>query len=548
MNMNRFFFLNLLLLAGLPWISSCGDSKKPDGTQDAKIPLNTSLGKIAVISAPRPYGVRGFGVVAGLWGTGSAECPPELKKQLEKYIWQRMPSTQAFDARTFLESGDTAVVEILGQIPALATKDQRFDLKIRPLSQSQTTSLRGGILYTAELKEIGRMQTFDQYARTIAHAEGSIFTDSSDPNEQYYVLGGGASIRGTELLIVLNEANYYVASSVRNLINERFGLGTASALSRSEIRVSIPRLYQGRKERFVKMLAFLFLSDTDQQRAAYIDSVLAEFKEGKNLQDCELSMEVIGKTVADKIIPLLDSPSQQICLHAASCLTHIGDARGVKTLQAIARDKKSPLRIDAIIAMGFAPASLVEPALGSLLTDDDTAIRLAAYEQLVQMKSFQVKAIPVGKSFIIDLISCPGPKLIYAYRKDSPRIAIFGDPIQCQKDIFVDQDNVIINSKAGDSAISITRRHPGRPRIIGPLKTNYSLTELIRTLGHDPETDAKKSGWPGLGIGYSEILDILKTMCENDMIPARFQASPLTTAGDFLKKQKTETPAAGGKK
>lgn len=545
--MNRFFILNLLLLAGLPWISSCGDSKK-DGLQDAQKPLNTPLGKIAVISAPRPYGVRGFGVVAGLWGTGSAECPPELKKQLEKYIWQRMPSKETFDARKFLESGDTAVVEIFGQIPALATKDQRFDLKIRPLSQSQTTSLRGGILYAADLKEIGRMQTFDQYARTVANAEGSIFTDDSDPNEQYYVLGGGTSIRSTQLLIVLNDANYYVASAVRNLINERFGSGTANALSRSEIQISIPRLYQGRKERFVKMLAFLYLSDTEQQRTAYVDSILADFKEGKNLADCELSLEVVGKTVADKIVPLLDSDSQQICFYAASCLTHIGDSRGVKTLQAIARDKKSTLRIDAVSTMGFAPASLVESALGSLLTDDDTAVRLAAYEQLVQMDSFQVKAIPVGKSFIIDLISCPGPKLIYAYRKDSPRIAIFGDPVQCRKNIFVDQGNVIVNSKAGDSTISITRRHPGRPRIIGPLKTNYSLTELIRTLGHDPETDPKKSGWPGLGIGYSEILDILKTMCENDMIPARFQTSPLTTAGGFLEKQKTETPAAAGKK
>lgn len=546
--MKRFFFLNLLLLTGLPWISSCGDSKKLDATQDAKKPLNTTLGKIAVISAPRPYGVRGFGVVAGLWGTGSAECPPELKKQLEKYIWQRMPSTETFDARTFLESGDTAVVEIFGQIPALATDGQRFDLKIRPLSQSQTTSLRGGILYTAELKEIGRMQTFDQYARTIANAEGAVFTDDSDPNEQYYVLGGGTSMRSTQLLIVLNEANYYIASAVRNLINERFGTGTANALSRSEIQVSIPRLYQGRKERFVNMLAFLYLSDTDQQRAAYVDSILADFKDGKNLPDCELSLEVVGKTIADKIIPLLDNISQQIRFHAASCLTHISDTRGVKTLQAIARDKKSPLRIDAITAMGFAPASLVEPALGTLLTDDDTAIRLAAYEQLIQMKSFQVKAIPVENSFIIDLISCPGPKLIYAYRKDSPRIAIFGDPVQCQKNIFVDKGNVIVNSKAGDSAISITRRHPGRPRIIGPLKTTYSLTELIRTLGHAPETDPKKAGWPGLGIGYSEILDILKTMCENDMILARFQVGPLTTAGDFLEKQKTETPAAGGKK
>ena len=58
--------------------------------------------------------MRGIGIVAGLHGTGSSECPPMVRENLEKYIWKQIPAGSGINARAFIESRNTAVVEVFG--------------------------------------------------------------------------------------------------------------------------------------------------------------------------------------------------------------------------------------------------------------------------------------------------------------------------------------------------------------------------------------------------------------------------------------------------
>jgi hypothetical protein len=71
------------------------------------------------------------------------------------------------------------------------------------------------------------------------------------------------------------------------------------------------------------------------------------------------------------------------------------------------------------------------------------------------------------------------------------------------------------------------RRHPVTGELVGPLKTSFRLADLITALGDDPAPeDGKKRA--GLGIPYSQIVELLKKMCEKGAVKADFTPGPLT--------------------
>lgn len=541
--MKRTVFFLFVLGCTAVGLVSCGKSEKKETPVDQKIDLDTTVGQLTRFAPAVSIPVRGYGVVAGLWGTGSSECPPALRQQLEKYIWQRMPNAKPGEVSRFIESPDTAVVEIIGVIPPLASAGDRFDIQIKPMAQTQTTSLRGGVLYTAELKEMGRMVSFDQYTKTIGSAEGQIFTctDAATKESRYYIFGGGTVILNTTISMVLNQPNYYAASAIRNRINERFGPNTANAVSREEIQVTIPTRYRDQKLRFLSMTQLLYLSEDETLRKQRIETLSSQLAEPQKTGTVEIALEAIGKPVLAKLAESLSHSDVNVRFAAARCMLNIGDNRGLPVLRDVAYNPKSELRIAAIESLSKAKLKDAESVLSQLLQDEKLEVRVSAYEQLVGLNSILVKRIPVGGDFFIDLVSCPGQKMIYAYRKDNAQIALFGAPIICRKNLFVDIDQVMINARPEDKYVSLIRRHPTRPKLIGPLKSGFNVEDIIRSLGHTLETDPPQYARPGLGISYSEILAILEKMCRENMIPAKYVEGPLTNAGSFVEELQPKT-------
>lgn len=535
-----FFFLALgIIVLGL---ISCDKSEKKEDLTEQKVNLDITVGELARFAPAVPVPVRGYGIVAGLWGTGSSECPPELRPQLEKDIWHRMPNAKPNEINRFISSMDTAVVEIIGVIPPLAAAQERFDIEIKTMAKTQTTSLRGGYLYTVELKELSRMGNLDQYTKTIGSAEGQIFTSQDETTKEthYYIFGGGTASLNSTISMVLNQSSYLAAMTIRNRLNERFGSDTANAVSPEEIQVSIPTRYQDQKLRFLAMIQLLYLSEDDALRKQRIEMLASQLADPQKAAVAEIALEAIGKPTAENLSKLLNHTDVNTRFLAARCMMNIGDNRGMHVIRDTAFDPKSQYRIAAIESLARAKLKDAEPILSKLLAEDNLDVRLGAYEQLVNLNSLLVKRIPVGESFFIDLVSCTGPKIIYAYRKDNARIAIFGSPVTCRKNLFVDMDQVLINSQPEDKYISVSRRHPVRAKLIGPLKCGYSVEDVIRTLGYSPETDPK-CPWMGLGISYSEILTIVKTMCRDNMIPATYIAGPVTNVNYFIEESKPTT-------
>jgi hypothetical protein len=106
-----------------------------------------------------------------------------------------------------LNNSDTAIVTILGVIPAGAYKNQVFDLQVSALPGTQTTSLKDGWLYAADLKPEGR---FDTSFQVLGKGEGPVYIDTLDESagdlKEGYILGGAVVLEefdiGVSLLIL----------------------------------------------------------------------------------------------------------------------------------------------------------------------------------------------------------------------------------------------------------------------------------------------------------------------------------------------------------
>jgi hypothetical protein len=133
-----------------------------------------------------------------------------------------------------------------------------------------------------------------------------------------------------------------------------------------------------------------------------------------------------------------------------------------------------------------------------------------------------------GGAFIIDNVIYSGPQMVYVSRQEVPKIVLFGSPIYCKKSLFIQSrdQSLTINSVPGAKYISVSRKHPNRPRVLGPLLCNYELSSLIRTLGELSDVKQSAAAQPGLAVPYSEIIDILEIMSTQNAIPAQFFAGP----------------------
>lgn len=528
-------FTAAIILAGF----GCTPAPKSVSPFQAAVDLNTTIGNLAEIYHFNALHVRGFGVAAGLNGTGSSECPPALRAELEKYIRQQLPKAKGLSPRQLLDSPNTAVVEINGTIPPFAERKETFDLLVFPIDRAKTTSLDGGYVYTTPLKERSSFVRYDQYAKIFATAQGQLFRNTLDDENasQWYLLGGGSVENEASVSLVLKKPSFEAANAIRNKINERFGPQTAAAVSPSEISLKIPVRFQHQKERFLQMVLRLYLSNNELLVNRHMEQLVDNLTHNDNKLEAELGLEAAGKSAADKLAPLLTSEDPAVCFHAARCMIHLGNEEALPTLEKFCRDTNSPYCIPALETIGLTVRPRKsEPILLRAAENTSIPIRLTAYKQLELIQSTAISRDLIADSFIIDRVFCGGRPLIYVFRADAPKIVLFGSPIHCKPDFFFQSDDggILLNAKPEDKMIAVSRRHPARPRLIGPVYSGRELALLIRTLGESADTSSNPRRQPGLAVPYQDIILLLKRLSENQLVNADFQAGPMTQAGSFL--------------
>jgi hypothetical protein len=515
------------VVTGVLLLTSCGGQVARKTAREAE--LGYTIGSLAEIFGRESIAVDGYGLVGGLRGTGSSECPPQLREYLKQYILAQL-SEQTVDVEKLISERTTAVVGIHGMIPSAAVKDEHFDLKVAALAETQTTSVEGGWLYRAELKATG---PFGIATKSLATAEGPIFIDTvgeaATDKKAGFVLAGGRILDDYSMTLVLREPDYLAVRRISDLLNTRFGDWTANPASPDVVELRVPAAYVEQKERFVSIVKAMYLGETAEFIEGRVDAFVQGLAASDDKDGSEISLEAIGIASLKKLAGLRNSSDEQVRLRAARCMLNIGSDEGLATLRAIALDSGSQHRIAALKAISAAARRKEAVSVGRiLLRDDDSEVRLAAYEQLRRLDDISITRELIGGNFYLEQIAQAQRKEIYVSRRGRPRIVLFGAPMFCRGNIFVQSasGDVTINAAPGQKYVSLVRKLPNRPKV-AELRSSFELADIIRTLCEEPVVEEGYTVRSGLNVSYATAIGLLGQLCDSGAVSAGFRAGAL---------------------
>ena len=505
---------------------------------DSQTDLGTTIGSLAAIYSPELVAVEGYGLVGGLEATGSSECPPSIRAYLKRYILKQLPDYR-IDLDELIDSPSTAVVHVVGEVPSLEAKERRFDVVVAALAGTQTTSLEGGWLYGAELRVTGRLGVGTP---SVGEVAGPVFTDRIGDlmmsRRMGYVLGGAEVFDDYRISLVLHEAGFEVANNVRNRINGRFGFAVAKAVTPGRIELTVPPKYAGKRQRFVSLVQATYMTENPEITAQRILTHIRGLATSEDKYAAEIALEAIGNDSLGKLSILLNSSDQEVRLRAARCMLDLGSYEALSTLIEIAMSKEARFRLEAIETLtNSADRSDAAAISRRLLGDSDLDVRIAAYEQLVRLEDVSVARQFIARSFYLDQVARSQYKSIFVARSGEPRIVLFGAPIRCRDNVFVQSEDgsIVINARRGQRYVSVIRKQPRLGSVLGHLRASYDLADIIRVLCSEPKTKMDQ-GVGGLGVSYSAMIALVKQLSDKGAISAEFRAGPMPKIGVNIKK------------
>jgi len=540
---------------------ACNHNKKKgelvSGTDNPltdSVAFRDTVSEVAWVEGLRRMRVRGYGIVAGLGTHGSSECPRGIRHRLVQEMYkmeqfaERGRDALPITPEQIIDDRDTAVVMVEGEIPAAAQVGDRFDLTVRALSGTQTTSLEGGRLYDCDLRIQREVSGGSIEGKRLATGTGPMSINPWSKPESAAtqvnlrigaILGGGKVEKTRRLRLVLEHPSYRQAIAMANCINTRFPRQrkVADGQTPAHVKLRIPREYADDPKHFLDVVRHLYLPTTpgflDCRAAALAEEILDP---DAPHMDIVLAFEGIGRTTLPLLHKLYGDARPHVSFHAGLAGMRLEDKAAIEPVAACALNPRSPYRPAAIRALAAAK-TMYRPAsvLRTLLDDADPRIRVMAYEGLCKSRDDAVVSTDIGgDSFRFDIVPCGGRNLIYATRTRERRIALLGGTIRCVPPVFFcdAEGTITITADQDDQKLTLLRKARFRDRVSPPIPVSLNVADLIPMLGDDP---AVQNGElvSGLAIPYSLVVKALADLCRSNSINADFMLEQATITEMF---------------
>lgn len=590
----------LALLLAPPLLTGCQGRNRPTPRPTINTPrvsndipsaLRGTIGAEARINGTERTLVSGIGFVVGLNGTGGQTIPEQYAAHLEREMGlngigiSNDRGNNPVSGKTpseLLRDPNTAAVIVQAAVPPGAREGESFDLYVRAIN---ATSLEGGRLWTTDLR-IGPPSAFgNPQARIIAEAKGPIFLNPfAEPGGQFdgvtrdvgRILDGGVVTFPTKVEIILNNPSHQRARQIVSAINTAFPMKpgerepTARGKDESLILVQIPSDYVDNREHFLDLLSHVTIDQSYPEVYArrYAQTLVNQpYLAG----DMSLSLEALGERALPFINDLYEHPEASPRLAALRAGAALGDPRVVKPLRDIALDPNAKFRTDAIALLGKIQESiLVDTTLRELLKSQELAVRIEAYEQLMdraqlarrqrlarmlnngreglsvsgsQLEALSRAFVPpdpvrgvsrelIADSFFLDIIPF-GEPLIYITQQNEPRIALFGEQLNLTKPLLASawSDRLMLVAEDAYAPVRLYYRDEQRRTTSTMEDVPVDLPELIELLAHQPTPEAPR---PGLGFSYAQVVGALYQISRDQGVNAAFTTEQDRLLADLL--------------
>ena len=320
----------------------------------------------------------------------------------------------------------------------------------------------------------------------------------------------------------------------------------ADATSPSFVRIHIPPKYAKDQAHFLSLVRALFLS-RDPAFVVVRAAALAEeiVKPDAPHALISVAFESLRRPALPELNRLYTHELDYVSFYAAAAGIRLEDHIASDAMAIHAEDPDCTFRFPAIRAMGQARGMAgARQTLRRLLDDEDPRVRIAAYEQLVELGDRAIITHKVGRdNFYLDLVPTVGKPFIYAKRSGKRRIGLFGINIRCGPPVFYASPDgaIIINAAIGAPHIDLIRA--GRNGTTSPpVPVRTDCAAMIRLMGTDARVEGDKV--IGLGLDYSAIARALYHLAQDGSISAEFvleQAGAGELLGPIRKQGRRET-------
>lgn len=559
-HLTRWIFIVLLAVVS----ASCGSSPpkraQPGATpieRDIEPALRGLIGSLASVRGREPLLVTGYGIVVGLKGTGSSDMPVNVRAFMEREMVARGvgQATMGFgdvSPRQMLNDLNTAVVQVQAAIPPGAPSGTTFDVFVRALPGTSTTSLEGGRLWTTDLFR-GNFIPGGPATRSLAKAAGPVFINPfADPaggaidsisRTEGRILGGGRASEQLDLILTLDSPSHARSRSVVTAINARFqqdpGDRLATAIGRNEeiIEINIPKRFKDDTDEFLQLLLHSRVDQAfPQEWAVRYGQALREQPE---LADSlSWAMQALGPAALPELRRLYDYPELTPRLAALQAGAGLEDPLVAPHLIELAETGPPALRTRAIALLGgLKPNPTINLALRRLLEETELDVRVAAYEALRVRFDPAIERFDAEGKFLLEVAPF-GDEMIYVTQQGEPRLVVFGAKAEITRPLFVSawDDRLMLNADAAsDEEVRVYYRdHATGKTLVG--SAGAALPRFIRYLAHTTTPEAPA---PGLGLSYSEVVGALHELWKADGFSGVFVAEQDRLIADLLRTVRT---------
>ncbi len=525
-----------MALCGVAALSGCSlwegmtvRSQSPNDPE-ADQPNVTLVGDLAVPYGMFPVEIGAVGLVTRLRGTGSDPKPsPETQLLIGEMQTRGVPSPSAV-----LASPDTALVKVRGVLRPGIQKGDRFDVEVRVLSGSETTSLRGGRLLETDLKEFARLTDNRIHTgHTWGRAEGPIMVDpAAEANRDRvrktrgWILGGGVALKSRPLALILKPESQSVLNSARieTAVNKRFHafsggtkIGMAKALTDQKVELRIHPRYKDNVQRYVQVVRAIALRESETMRQQRLDLLEKQLLDPITSSRAALQLEAVGGQAVEVLLGAIESPDAEVRFYAAQALAYLDQSEAAEPLAEAAR-RQPAFRAFALSALATMDDMAAAEQLRALLNGSSAETRYGAFRALTAMNPNNpvVMGESLGGQFNYHVLNASGTPMIHVARTRRPEIVLFGADQRLKAPVVLEAGNQIMVVGHDPDQVAVSKFAVGevdQKRIV-----SSRVDEVIRAIVE-------------LGGTYPDVVQALQEADRKGALSSRFAVEAVPEAG-----------------
>lgn len=485
------------------------------------------VGEAVKIDGISPVLVDSVGLVVNLKGTGSDPAPSALRADL----LHEMNVHKVSEPNKILASGNAAMVIARGIIPAGARKNDRFDLEVLVAPRTSTTSLQGGWLMEAVLREHIKAGNEVHSGSRVAHGGGYVLVDAAmqaeleDPKlTRGVVLGGGVVERDRPLGLAVRKeyVSTYCSPIVADAINRRFHVyhrgtkqGAAEAKRDNYIQLLVHPQYYNNVVRYIRVIQNIPISTREKRVMERVETLRLQLQRPETAVQAAIRLEALGEDGLAVLKETLDSPNAEIRFYAAESLAYQDLREAAEPLAEIARTQPA-FRYRALMALGAMQKIAGQEALISLLDDESAETRYGAFRVL---RKTLPKHDPIVAERLLDcdfhlhVVSSIASPLVHVATQERAEVVIFGEGVRVKAPLlaFAGRNISVRCDREGEVVIKRLSEDDGDDDV---LTTTHELANVIQ-------------GLSALGADYPAVIQFLTEIKEDRSLAAKLEFSAI---------------------